>query len=65
MDSLNPLYTGNALQPRNYQVSKEIVHDLEFGDIVMHILTDTNFNTHWQFETLKRGKDNRHDTWKM
>ena len=21
------------LQPRNYQVSKEVVHELEFGDI--------------------------------
>ena len=30
----------NLLQPRNYQVSKEVVHELTFGDIsVMQIET--------------------------
>ena len=46
---LNSLY----LQPRNYQVSKEVVHQLEFAAIAVR-----RPNTDWQFEMFKRGKDN-------
>ena len=60
------------LQRRNYQISKEIVHELKFGDIaVMQIQTICNiatvffFNSDWQIGMFKRGKDNGHNTWQV
>ena len=51
-----------ALQPCNYQVSKEVVHKIKFGAVaVMQIYSDGYFNTGWQYEMFKRGKDNGHD----
>ena len=54
---------GHRLQPRNYQLSKIIVHEIKFGDIaVMNVninhlpYSDMYFNTDWQFEIIKRGK---------
>ena len=30
-----PSLLDGAIQPRNYQVSNEVVHELEFGDIAV------------------------------
>ena len=57
-----------ALQPRNYQFSKEFVYELDLRAVaVMQIInnlqySDMHFNTDWQFEMIKRGKEG-HDTW--
>ena len=50
-----------TLQPRNYQVSKTVGHEIKFWDIaVMKIYKYSN--TDWQFEMFKIGKDNKHGT---
>ena len=60
---LTPFVEIGALQPYNYQVSKEVVHKIKFGAVaVMQIYSDRYFNTDWQYEMSKRGKDNGHDT---
>ena len=33
--TLSIFWTINTIQPGNYQVSKEVVHELEFGDIAV------------------------------
>ena len=50
------------LQPRNYQLRNNIVHEITFGDINNLLYSDRYFNTNWQFEMLKRGKANGHNT---
>ena len=45
------------LQPCNYQLSKSIVHEIKFGEIINNLpYNDRYFNTDWQFEMFKRGK---------
>ena len=45
----------NQIQPREYQLSKRIVHEIKFGDIAVMYLSnfpysDRYLNTDWQIE---------------
>ena len=49
--------TTNFIDLINYQVSKKVVHEIDFGDNIL-FYSDSYSNTKWQFVTFKRGKDN-------
>ena len=58
-----------TLQPRKYQLSKSIVHEIKFGEsyschvnIKNLLYSDMYFSTDCQFEMFKRGKANVHYT---
>ena len=51
--AVNPL-----LLPCNYQLSKNIVHEIKCGDNINNFAiccSDRYFSTDWQFEMFKRG----------